>query len=415
MIPTGPSAWDIPQHKIYLAVPFRPSLLEQTYLMQVAMAYSIDWKSADDRRDLVHLAVQSVAEGQLVILPTETSYVLACSPLHPIAVEKLLRIHEQKLIGEPVLFLRSPSELRDYVPHPSIVAQRVATRLWPGPLILQLALQHPDSLIRQFPRALQEYISSRDGEIGFRVASHPAIHEIQKLCAGPLLTAEIITPSQSYAFDSQAASSVVGRFAGLVVDDASTSFSEPATLLATENNHCRVLREGAVTNSEVRRATSMIILLVCTGNTCRSPMAQVLLQHKLKERFARFFETEVPPALALSAGTNASSGSGASHEAVQAMKSRGLDLTQHASRQVNLDLLQSADIVLTMTQNHRQAILTRWPHFTPKVLSLSSTGRDVADPYGGSQQVYLAAAAEIEHFLDEFMEQIDEHWLAQWD
>lgn len=379
------------------------------------MAYSIDWKSADDRRDLVHLAVQSVAEGQLVILPTETSYVLACSPLHPIAVEKLLRIHEQAFIGEPVLFLRSPSELRDYVPHPSIVTQRVATRLWPGPFVLQLALQHPDSLIRRFPASLQGYIESRDSEIGFRVASHPAIHEIQKLCAGPLLAAEIITSNNKHAIDSQAASASVGRFAGLIVDDSATSLGEPATLLATANNHCRILREGAVTAAEVRRATSMIILLVCTGNTCRSPMAQVLLQNKLKGRFAKFFEADVPPVFALSAGTNASSGSGASHEAVQAMKSRGLDLTQHSSRQVNQDLLQTADLVLTMTQNHRQAILTRWPHFTPKVLPLSSNGRDVADPYGGSQQVYLAAAAEIEHFLDEFVEQIDEHWLAQWD
>jgi protein-tyrosine-phosphatase len=68
-----------------------------------------------------------------------------------------------------------------------------------------------------------------------------------------------------------------------------------------------------------------------------------------------------------------------------------------------------------MTQNHRQAILSRWPHLTPKVLPLSSSGRDVADPYGGSQQVYLAAATEIEHFLDEFVEDIDEHWFAQWD
>lgn len=379
------------------------------------MAYSIDWKSVDDRRDLVHLAVQAAAEGQLVILPTETSYVLACSPLHPIAVEKLLRIHEQGLIGEPVLFLRSPSEIRDYAPHPSIVAQRIATRLWPGPLILQLGLQHPDSLIRQFPGSLQDYIESRDNEIGFRVASHPAIHEIQKLCAGPLLTAEILTPDKKFAFDSQTAISVVGRFAGLIAEDAPTSLSAPATLLATENNHCRILREGAISNAEVRRATSMIILLVCTGNTCRSPMAQVLLQSKLKERFAKFFEADVPPAFALSAGTNASAGSGASHEAVQAMKSRGLDLTQHASRQVNQDLLQTADLVLTMTQNHRQAILSRWPHFTPKVMPLSSNGRDVADPYGGSQQVYLAAAAEIEHFLDEFIEQLDEHWLAQWD
>jgi protein-tyrosine phosphatase len=276
-------------------------------------------------------------------------------------------------------------------------------------------LQHPDSLIRQFPASLQGYIESRDSEIGFRVASHPAIHEIQKLCAGPLLTAEIVTSNNKLANDSQGASASVGRFAGLIVDDSATSLGEPATLLATANNHCRILREGAVTAAEVRRATSMIILLVCTGNTCRSPMAQVLLQHKLKERFAKFFEADVLPAFALSAGTNASSGSAASHEAVQAMKSRGLDLTQHSSRQVNLDLLQTADLVLTMTQNHRQAILTRWPHFTPKVLPLSSNGRDVADPYGGSQQVYLAAAAEIEHFLDEFVEQIDEHWLAQWD
>ena len=379
------------------------------------MAYSIDWKSAEDRRDLVHLAVQSIAEGQLVILPTETSYILACSPLHPIAVEKLLAIQAQGLLAEPAIFLRSQSELRDYIPHPSIVAQRVATRLWPGPLILQLGLRHPDSLIRQFSATLRGHIESHEGELGFRVAAHPAIQEIQKLCAGPLLAAEIIASGDKFAFDSQSASSSVGRFAGLIVDDSATSSEEPATVLATENNHCRILRAGCLDASEVRRATSIVILLVCTGNTCRSPMAQVLLQQKLEERFGKFFQSEMPAAVAISAGTNAAVGSGASHEAVQAMKTRGLDLSQHSSRQVNVDLLQNADIVLTMTQNHRQAILSRWPHLTAKVLPLSSSGRDVADPYGGSQQVYLAAATEIEHFLDEFVEDIDEHWFAQWD
>ena len=396
-------------------MPIRLSFLERTYLLQATMAYSIDWKSADDRRDLVHLAVQSVAEGQLVILPTETSYILACSPLHPIAVEQLLQLHQQRLVAEPVLFLRAPSEIRDFVPAPSAVAQRVATRLWPGPLIMQLALRHPDSLVQRFPGALQEFIAARDGEIGFRVASHPAIREIQKLCPGPLLTGEIASADNRWAFDPQAASSFVGRFAGLIVDDAATSFGEPATVWAVENNHCRILRQGAVQQDDVQRATALIILIVCTGNTCRSPMAQVLLQQKLQQRFAQFFENGPPPAFALSAGTNAGNGSAASHEAVQAMKSRGLDLSQHTSRGVTLEILQTADIVLTMTQNHRQALLGRWPQFGPKTMLLSTSGRDVADPYGGSQQVYLAAASEIEHFLDEFIDDLDEHWLAQWD
>jgi len=379
------------------------------------MAYSIDWKSADDRRDLVHLAVQSVAEGQLVILPTESSYILACSALHPIAVEKLLQIHNQKLIAEPVLFLRSASELKDYIPAPSPILQRVATRLWPGPLIIKVSLQQPDSLAKQFPVALQSYIENHDAEIGLRVASHPAIDEIQKLSPGPLLTGEILRLPNSWALDSHSAAASVGRFAGLIVDDGPTALATPASMLQVANNHCRVSREGAIDQEDIRGATSLIILLVCTGNTCRSPMAQALLQEKLREKFKPFFTAGPPPAIALSAGTNAASGSGASHEAVQAMRVRGLDLSEHVSRQVNQDLLANSDLILTMTQNHRQALLGRWPQYTHKVMLLSSGGRDVADPFGGSQQVYLAAAAEIEHFLDELVSDLDEHWLAQWD
>ena len=379
------------------------------------MAYSIDWKSAQDHRDLVHMAVQSVAEGQLVILPTETTYLLACSALHPIAVEKLLQIYQQRLVSDPTLLLRAAAELRDYEPKPSPVMERVSSRVWPGPLVLQISLEHSDSLMRQFPVSLREMITSKDHEARFRVAAHPAVTEVLRLCPGPLLTGEIRQGESGWALDGKTAASTVGRFAGLIVDDGPTHFQMPATVLAVANNHCRLLREGAMKREEIHEITRLIILLVCTGNTCRSPMAEVLLQQKLEDRFRNFFVENQPAAIAISAGTNASHGGSASVEAIQAMKARGLDLSSHCSKPINGDLLNAADIVLTMTQNHRQALLGKWPQFGRKVYPLSSSGRDVADPFGGSQQVYLAAAAEIEHFLEELMTNLDESLLPQWD
>ena len=99
--------------------------------------FVIDATSLEDSRDAVHRAVQAIAEGRLVVLPTETSYCLAANALQSRAVRRIVELRgggNQGIGSElPVVELKSTGEALDFVPDLSPLARRLTRRCWPGP------------------------------------------------------------------------------------------------------------------------------------------------------------------------------------------------------------------------------------------------------------------------------------------
>lgn len=128
-------------------------------------AVSINLQTADEPRDAIHRTVQALAEGKLVAVPTETVYGLACSALNEKAVARLARL-KQRTAGHPFsLALKSADDALDYVPNLSPLAARLTRRCWPGPVTLVLDANHPDSLLGELPRSVQEILVPR-GAVG---------------------------------------------------------------------------------------------------------------------------------------------------------------------------------------------------------------------------------------------------------
>lgn len=142
----------------------------------------------------------------------------------------------------------------------------------------------------------------------------------------------------------------------------------------------------------------MNILFVCTGNTCRSPMAAAVL-NKIAVENALDVYIE-------SAGLMAEEGAGASKNAVEAMREMDIDLSGHRARQLTSDLIVQSDVILTMTEGHKRIIEEIAPKKVYTLLEYSGGAGDVSDPYGGDLEEYRETARQIYDALTDIAEKL---------
>jgi protein-tyrosine-phosphatase len=146
------------------------------------------------------------------------------------------------------------------------------------------------------------------------------------------------------------------------------------------------------------------LLFVCTGNTCRSPMAEGLFNKMLRDKGKDQKFT------AISGGALAHEGQSASENAIIVMGKRGIDISSHRARQISEELLQ-ADLILTMTNGHKQYILNQFPDARDRVFVLDDfvggAGEDITDPFGGDVLAYETVAEEIKSKLERLLDRLE--------
>ena len=348
----------------------------------------IKTENGDELRKAVSDAARSLSDGQLVGFPDSTSYAIAARSDREEAVARL-----RELSSGPLRLAISEDETAAFVDSESRRLRTLTGRCWPGPLVVQV----PKSAVTTLPEPANEAVSE-DGLVQVIAPSGDAARLILADVDAPLV---VLTESVSEVITS--ADEIVKRFGDdvdLIIDDGPPMFESPATVVRSDGTELTVVFSGILSEQAINISSCQIYLFVCTGNTCRSPLAEGLFRKLLADRLGCGIDELVRNGyLVQSAGLAAASGGSASYESVELLQRRGIDMASHSSQPLSETLLTASNHIFTMTNGHRDAILRYRADLADKVEVLRRDGSDVVDPIGGGMVEYQRCEREIEESL----------------
>jgi protein-tyrosine phosphatase len=289
--------------------------------------------------------------------------------------------------SRPAVVVTDVAQVGDWLPLLSGAAARLVRKLGAGPYALQADAGSARGLRARLPAAAVGLVGAP--ELCVRLSEHPIWVELERADL-PLVSIPLS------AANAEEAARLVGDAAVCIVDAGATEHKALPSLVRSRGRRCEMVAEGALKRDHFEELTLCRILFICTGNTCRSPMAEALCTKLLCDRLGcTAAEMRANGYVVQSAGLAAMTGSLAATEALDVVASLGGDLSRHQSCMVSLEMLLWADFVFTMTTGHLDTLESvAVPNLpTPRLLS---PGRvDIADPIGGTITDYRSCAQQI--------------------
>jgi len=345
---------------------------------------------------LIQEAAGVLNAGGLVAFPTETVYGIACRT-QPASLSRLDRVKGRAANKHYTLHLGQVSEYSHYAPPVNLRAEKLIRRVWPGPLTLvfELSAAALREKKRQVDRQAFEALY-RDHTIGIRCPDHPAASLLLCSADGPVVAPSANLAGREPATDADQVLSQLSDSIDLVLDSGPCKYSRSSTVAKIGPRGVKVLREGVYSQAQLQEMSPVTFLFVCTGNTCRSPMAEGLFRKHLAQKAGcSVDELQKMGYKVLSAGTMQMSGAPASTEAVVACQRKGVDIRDHASQRLTPLLVQESDFIFGMTRSHLEQVAFFAPDAGSKC-SLLAGDAEIPDPIGRPQQYFDNCANIVE-------------------
>ncbi|MBN2590682.1 MAG: threonylcarbamoyl-AMP synthase [Sedimentisphaerales bacterium] len=338
--------------------------------------------------DAIKEAASIVDSGGLVAFPTETVYGIAARVKNN-TLSKLNIVKGRPKNKHYTLHIADNNDVLKYVPNIPLRTRKLIQNAWPGPLTIVFALEPDEVNIQQTTLGKETFsVLYKDGTIGVRCPDNPVATALLKeiKCA-------VVAPSANISNQPPAinADQVLEQLDGkidMVLDAGQCQFRKSSTVVRIDNRVIEILREGAYSKMELDMLSQIKVLFVCTGNTCRSPMAEGVFKKYLAEKLNfKVDELEQMGYKVSSAGIIGSSGHPATPEAVAACASQGVDIGNHRNQGLTRELIEESDFIFTMEKIHLLRTLMLTPDAKNRCLLLAGN-KEILDPIGQPQRIY---------------------------
>ncbi len=309
---------------------------------------------------LIKEAASILQEGGLVVFPTETVYGIGANALNKKTIDRLYKIKKRPR-NKPFTFHIAKFEtLENLEVNLNDRALKIVHKFWPGPLTILAG-------------------NKKKKKIGIRMPRNKIALALINEAVDPIVAPSANISGKKPPISAEEAISEMNGSVDIILDGGSAEIGVESTILDVAVNPFKVLREGAIPKEDL--LVDYHVLFVCTGNSCRSVMAQGVLGKLLKKAgISEKIKVD-------SAGTLSYLSIPAAPNTIQVMQEEDVDVSMHRGKSATMPILQKSDIIYVMERSQRDIVLSMWPEAESRIRLLKEK-QDIPDPIGKSVEEY---------------------------
>jgi tRNA threonylcarbamoyl adenosine modification protein (Sua5/YciO/YrdC/YwlC family) len=337
--------------------------------------------------DKIAHCAKIIRKGGLVIFPTETVYGIAADFNNEEAMARLREVKKRDGSKPFSVLISQKNLISNYSATNRPAVYKLIDAFWPGPLTIVVP-------------------AKAEGQtIGLRMPDNPVALRLVEESQCPVAAPSANFEGENPPVTAEAALKSLDGLIDCAIDGGPATIGRGSTVVDMTGDAPRILRDSVIREEDIKQVVAKRhILFICTGNSCRSVMAEYMLKAQLGGR---------NDVVVFSAGTGVFVRSTASAETLSVLKEEGIDASAHRSQPVTAIDLKKSDLIFVMTRTHRQQILDRVPEVEKRIYllkefalseAISQADLDIPDPIGHDHRTYKDCLTIIKEAIHKIKE-----------